>query len=147
VTAKVVVVVEDQDASFGAGALAEKMSRGEPADASTYNDKVVGFAGALLRARGIPLLAIAQTMGGSETAIVIAPHAGQRGRVIVGRFFRGVLGGSERSQKRLVDRRAANSQRGTIQEISARNRAMQPEFAISLFLAHVAIDVNVLALS
>jgi hypothetical protein len=44
VAAKVVVVVEDQDARVRAGALAIEVCGGEAADASSYDDEVVSFA-------------------------------------------------------------------------------------------------------
>ena len=60
VSAKVVVIVEDQDAGFAAGGLAIEVRRGKTADAAADDDQIVGFAGVFGLARGIPERAVAQ---------------------------------------------------------------------------------------
>ena len=44
-SAKVVMIVEDKYARFWPGCFAEKMRRGEAADATANNDQVVFFVG------------------------------------------------------------------------------------------------------
>ena len=54
--AKVIVIIENQDARFGAGTLAVKISGGESADASADHDQIVVIS---VRRRGDPGLAVA----------------------------------------------------------------------------------------
>src|ERR1700687_1993065 len=63
VSAEVVVVVEDEDASLGAGRLAIEMRGRETADAAADNDQVIDFARVFRFARGFPENAVPQAVG------------------------------------------------------------------------------------
>src|ERR1019366_1680038 len=85
VSTEVVVVVEDENAGFRTGCFAVEVSGGQAANAAADDDQVVGFAGFFGLARRIPECAVAQGVSSVEGTGVAATHAGESGRVIVGR--------------------------------------------------------------
>src|ERR1700686_3763723 len=76
VSAKVVVVVEDEDTSLAAGRLAVKMRGRETADAAADDDQVIDFAGVFRLARGFPEHAVAQAVSRVKRTRMAAPHSG-----------------------------------------------------------------------
>src|SRR4051794_11376796 len=144
---EIIVIIEDQDACVSSRALAEKMRGSQSADPGADHHQIVGLAGVFRGTGGVPFLPITQTMRGCEAAIMVAAHAGERRWVVARRFFRSVLACQLGSQQGRADSGAANRQRSAVQEISPRNRAMHPEFAIPFFLAHIPLTLSVFARS
>ena len=66
VSAEIVVVIENEDASLRARRLAIEVRRREAADAAADNDQIVGFAGVFGLARRVPERAVAQAVSGVE---------------------------------------------------------------------------------
>jgi len=87
VTAEIVVIVENKNPRVGA-LLAIKMRRRQAADAGAHDNEVVvlsrrsDFAGLKQE------LAVAQTMGGFESAWMTAAQPGQGWRIVSGQILR-----------------------------------------------------------
>src|ERR1700741_4287482 len=82
--AEIVVIVENQNADTFAGILAIEIRGGQPADARTYDDKIVVLARLDRITEGIRTLAIAHAVRKGESAVMISAYAGARGRVVIG---------------------------------------------------------------
>jgi hypothetical protein len=132
VTAKIVMVVEDQDAGGGTRPGTVEIGGGEAADPATNDDQVVMLPRFDWRGSGFQEGAVTQRVGGLETAGVAAPHSGQRGRVIAGTILRcrdnsvGITSGEHRR------RRSSNRRdRDPVDEIAPRDRPAHAEAARS----------------
>src|SRR5579859_626844 len=88
VTAKVIVIVEDENASVGL-LRAPEISSGEAADATADDDEIVRFAGVRRLPRGFPEIAVAQFVRVFKRTGVAATEAGQSGWIVAGRVLRG----------------------------------------------------------
>ena len=87
VSAKVVVVVEDEHPGVPTDVFDKEVSRGEPADTATDDHEVVSLTG-VGRAREVPSPLIAELVSDLERAVVTSAHAGARRRVVVVRLLR-----------------------------------------------------------
>jgi hypothetical protein len=113
--AEVVVVVEDQDAGFGASALAVEVGRSKSADAAADDDEVVGLTGFRGGAVIVPSFAITQTVSIGVGALVIAPHPGERGGIVAGGLFGSELvGGNEGGDKGVGGQQATHTDGHTV---------------------------------
>ena len=88
VSAEVVVIVENEDASLGSRCPPIEVRRSEPADTTADYDEIVGFPGVLGLAGRIPESAIAHAVRRLKRTRMATAHSGQRGRIVVGRFPR-----------------------------------------------------------
>ena len=89
VPAEVIVVVENQDARLVASGLAEKMRRGESADASADNHQIVGLASVHGLGSIVPEGAVAEFVHGFEGPGMTSAQAGLAGRIVTGDALRG----------------------------------------------------------
>ena len=106
VSAKVVVIVEDENARLRPGSLAEEMGGGEAADAPTDDDQVIVLACVDRRSCLIPESSVAQAMSGIKRSRMTAAQAGQSRGIVVRRFFRSVGNSGSRKQIRRKNRSA-----------------------------------------
>src|SRR6266852_2408293 len=122
--AKIIVIVENQNARFVSSLLAIKIRRGKTADTASHDDQIVSF---FVFCGVIPLLPIAQRVPRLPGPVMAAAHAGFRRRVIAG-----LLLWRERRISRiqhLAENRTGRNQRGanrntnSIQKISPRDAA------------------------
>ncbi len=81
--AKIVVVVQNEDAGLVARALTVEVRGGQSTDSTSNDDQVVGFTGAHRITFGVPGFSIPKSMGEGVSPIMVAPHAGQGWRVVV----------------------------------------------------------------
>src|SRR5579871_3519406 len=130
VPAKIIVIVQDEDAGFPAIGLAIEVSGGETADATTNNDEIVGFTGILGLASGIPEGAVAKTVGGVEGTGMAPAHAGKGWGIVIGRFLR--AGGAFRGAQMPWHHSCARGHRNAIDEVPARDPAMHSQFAVPM---------------
>ena len=105
VSAEIVVIVEDQDARIAAGALQEVIRRAQAADAAAGDHQIVGLVG--VRHRGqIHVAAVAKLMRHFKRSGMVAPHSGQRRRIVIRRLLRReFLRGRPLREKRGAQRR------------------------------------------
>src|ERR1700732_5548371 len=81
VSSKVVVIIEEQEASVGSGGLAVKISGRQTTDAGSDHDQIVG----LVVSNGFgPFFAIAQGMGNLPRAVMAAAHSRLGGGAVSG---------------------------------------------------------------
>jgi hypothetical protein len=142
VTAKIIMVVQQQDARPGRGSRPKKMRGRKTADAGADHDQIVRLAGIdTLRPSG----SISQRMRTLERARMATPHAIQERRVITGQ----VLGGNRSSNgiRRMgleqwagQCRRTGNQR--TLQKIAAWNGALLTELATHATGIALAIDTT-----
>src|SRR5262249_34950010 len=82
VTAKMVMIVEVQDASIGTRLGTIEIGGGEPADPGANDNQVVMPPRLNRYGAGSQEAAVSQRVGGFETPRVAAPHPSESGRVI-----------------------------------------------------------------
>ena len=88
VTAEIVMVVEDQDASAGTRSRTIEIGRSKPADAAAHNDQIVTLPGFDRIRPGFRIGAVTQRVGGLEAAGMAAAHSRQGRWVIAGLILR-----------------------------------------------------------
>lgn len=106
--------------NVAAGALAIEIRGGEPADASSHDDQVVGLTGAFRLADGVPGFAVAEPVGVGKGAVVVTADAGEGRGIVAGRLFGGV-GHFVESQGGGRNQGTANGEGNSIQEIAVGN--------------------------
>ena len=141
VAAKIVVIVENQNACVFPRALAEEIGGCQPADASANDDEVVTLIGIYRLSEGVRTFAVPQAMGKSKCSVVIAAHAHARGRVIVRRLFRSKFVEGCRREQRVcsnppADQGSADTNGHAIQKIPARDFASHPEVFFLFLFTH-----------
>lgn len=124
VTAKIVMVVQNEDAGPRPRVLAIEMSGSQPADSATHDHQVVGFPRLCHRPVGIPGLSVPEAMGVGEAAFVIPTQSRASGRVIVRGLFRPKLAVRQRAKPWPVGQQTTHADRNPVQKIPARDLAM-----------------------
>ncbi len=84
-SAKVVVIIDNQNPGVGPCVLAKEIGGSQAADSAAHNDEIVGF---LVIDRIRPGLAIAHPMRHFPGSVMAPTHAGFSRRIIGGIFFR-----------------------------------------------------------
>src|SRR5215469_8542598 len=84
VSAKIVVIVENQNAGGRSGMLPVEIGRGKAADPATDNDQVILFSGLHGLACFFPEAAVAQGMRYFKRTGMAASHAGEGRRIVAG---------------------------------------------------------------
>ena len=138
--AEVVVIVEDEDAgrtgTFSGGLclcfhlLAIEICCGKAADTSAHDDQVVAFAGAPRLAGRVPGIPIAQLMRIGIGAVMVPAHTHQR-RWIVTCCFLGSIGRVVERQRGLRNHGAADGERDSVEEVTARDAAVHSEVLVA----------------
>src|SRR5271167_4739861 len=138
-SAKIIVIVEDEDFRFGSGKFAEKIRRGQAADAASHDDQVIRFA---VGDSSGPFLAVAEGVSYFPGAVMAAAQASLRRWIVVGVLFRFEyrLGHTERFQPGGTCRNQGrpHGDAYTIDKVAARNRAPHAQFTISFVVVHVS---------
>jgi hypothetical protein len=84
VAAKIVMVVENQDADVSTRRRTIEIGRGEPADTATHYDEIVMLARMDRTRSGFREATVTQCVGCLEAARVAAAHSRQGRRIIIG---------------------------------------------------------------
>src|SRR6202166_5298941 len=127
VSAKVVVVIENENAGVRASRLAIEVSGRKAADAAPYDDEIVGFAGVLRGAGCVPESAVAQGVRGVGRAGMAAAQSGERGRIVCV----GLLGDAVASGEQLPRHHGSSGSYGhAVQKVTARVVAFHSQFAV-----------------
>src|SRR5689334_12161699 len=130
-SAEIVVIVENQNTRAWTNLFTIKISGRQPADATSYNDQIVGFSGVCWLV-GFPReITVAHPMGGFECAGMASPQSSQGGWVITWRILAG-RGGFSRQHARQpgTGQQPARPDRHAVQEIAPRNVAVHSKFAV-----------------
>ena len=91
-TAEIVVILQDEHARLSAGGLMKEPRGGEPADASSDDDQIIGFARVDGIARVRPETAVAQAMRNFEGSLVTTAQSVKRRRIVAGLFCASFIG-------------------------------------------------------
>ncbi len=139
--AKIVVIVENQNARVFPCALAEEICGRQSADASADDDEVVILAGTYRISERIRAFAVPQAMGKGECSVVIAAHSHARRRVVVRRFFRSELIEGGRGKQGLrpnasSDESSSDADGHAVQEIPARDFAIHAQIFVFFLFEH-----------
>ena len=141
-SAKVVVIVEDEDARVRARSLAIEMRGGESADAASHDDEVVCLAGILRRASCVPEGAVAQRVRRIERSGMAAAQSGERGRVVGGRLLGIAVVCGEQMPRH---QGSAGSHGHAVEEVTARDVAFHSQFAV-VVVAHQVPEFSIFRL-
>ena len=131
VSAKIVVVVEDQNFCPGPRQLAIEIRRREPADPASHHHQVIALTSFFWSTPVVPRISIPQPVRVGKRPIVIPAHSGQRRRIVAGHFLRRVvrLFGS---QCPLRHRQRSRAHRPAIQKVPSRDLQPHPQLVIAL---------------
>src|ERR1700676_864572 len=92
VSPKVVVIVENQDASAAAGMFLKEVRGCQTTDASTNDHEVVLFSRLDRLTNLVPKSAVAHLVCNFKSTFMASPHARENRRIVIRRCFRYVLG-------------------------------------------------------
>ena len=132
VSAKIIVVVEDEDALARARHFPIKMRGRKAADAAPNDDEIESFTGVLRSSGIIPEGSVTQRVRRIERARMTASQSGN-GRRIVGRqFFWGAIG------EQMPRHHGSTGGYGhAVEKVTARNIAVHSQFAVVVVAHHV----------
>jgi hypothetical protein len=88
VSAKVIVILENQDTRFVAGGYVKKVRGGEAADASPYDYQIIGFASVHGLGSIVPKDAVANFVHGFEGADMAPTKTRFGWRIVAGEILR-----------------------------------------------------------
>jgi hypothetical protein len=140
-SAEIIVIVENQDASRGIQ-LAKEICGRESADSAPNHDQVQFFAGFPGGAGFLPEIGVANVVCDLEGTGVASAEPGQRRRVVVRGFF-----GIQRVIKCCGQRRRQQGRPGgyrdAVQEIAAGDTAIHPQVFVAVAVAVVVVVTDI----
>ncbi len=126
-SAKIIVILKDENPRTVSHRLAVEMRGREAADAASNDDEVIGLASILGLTSSIPEGAIAKTVSNVERPGMAAAQTSQRGRIVGGGLPRKWRAETE---QRLRHHRRAGNNGHAVHEITARDAATHSQFPV-----------------
>src|SRR4029077_4428595 len=142
--AKIIVIVQNKDASGRAGLLAIKICRRQTTDTATDHDQIVSLASVDRLPCFFPEGSVAQCVCHFESPGMTSPHSMERWRIIAGPILRGSCRRLRREQspQPWTGKGSAHSNRHAVQEIPARDVAVHAKLAIARSITASPYEVS-----